>query len=73
MAVYFWAGWLIWAILLRLSGMRHPAVPPYPALSRGRQRLATLALVMLVLTFAPSPILHGSLFEVLQQQWHGIR
>ena len=73
MAVYFWAGWLIWAILLRLSGMRHPAVPTYPALSRGRQRLATLALVMLVLTFAPSPILHGSLFEVLQQQWHGIR
>ena len=73
MAVYFWAGWLIWAILLRLSGMRHPAVPTYPALSRGRQRLATLALVMLVLTFAPSPILNGSLFEVLQQQWHGIR
>src|SRR5438067_9374213 len=73
MAVYFWAGWLIWAILLRLSGMRHPAVPPYPALSYGRRRLATLALVMLVLTFAPSPILHGSLFEVLQQQWHGIR
>src|SRR5450631_3085969 len=24
MAFYFWAGWLLWAILLRLSGMRHP-------------------------------------------------
>src|SRR5213078_2540006 len=69
MAVYFWAGWLIWAILLRLSGMRHPSVPSFPTLSRGRRRLAILGLVMLILTFAPSPISHGSLFEVLRQQW----
>jgi membrane-associated protease RseP (regulator of RpoE activity) len=73
MAVYFWAGWLIWAILLRLSGMRHPAVPAFPEISRGRRWLATLALLMLILTFAPSPILHGSLFEVLRQQWPAAR
>lgn len=73
MAVYFWAGWLIWAILLKLSGMRHPAVPTFPNLSSGRRGLAIVALLMLALTFAPAPILHGSLFEVLQQQWHGVR
>src|SRR5215467_9200010 len=34
MAVYFWTGWLIWAILLRISGARHPDVPAYPEISR---------------------------------------
>src|SRR5205807_9832219 len=72
MAVYFWAGWLIWAILLRLSGMRHPAVPPYPEISRGRRWLAIAAIVMLALTFAPAPISHGSLFNLLQQ-WRASR
>src|SRR5712691_13134838 len=30
LAIYFWAGWLIWAILLRISGMRHPMVMDWP-------------------------------------------
>jgi membrane-associated protease RseP (regulator of RpoE activity) len=67
MAVYFWSGWLVWAILLRLSGTRHPAVPLWPAMSRGRRRLAVVATIMLALTLAPTPILHGSLFDLLQQ------
>ncbi len=72
MAVYFWAGWLVWAILLRLSGMRHPAVPTFPNISHGRRGLAIVALLMLALTFAPAPISHGSLFEVLQQIWRAL-
>jgi membrane-associated protease RseP (regulator of RpoE activity) len=72
MAVYFWAGWLVWAILLRISGMRHPAVPLFPEITRGRRRLAIVALIMLVLTFAPAPFSHRSLFE-LPQQWRDSR
>jgi membrane-associated protease RseP (regulator of RpoE activity) len=56
MAFFFWTGWLFWAILLRLSGMRHPGVSEWPGLTLGRRFLAVAALVMLVLTFAPMPI-----------------
>jgi len=72
MAVYFWAGWLVWAILLRLSGTRHPAVPLWPEITRGRRALAILAVIMLTLTLTPAPIASQSLFE-LPQQWRASR
>jgi hypothetical protein len=56
LAVYFWTGWLVWAVLLRLSGMRHPSVPTWPQISQGRRRLAIVALLMLVLTFSYIPV-----------------
>ena len=67
LAYYCWVGWLVWAILLRLSGMRHPAVPEYPVIDTGRRWLAAFALLMLALTFMPAPIAHTSLPEVIQQ------
>jgi membrane-associated protease RseP (regulator of RpoE activity) len=67
LAVYFWTGWLIWAILLRISGARHPELPMNPDITRGRRWLAISALIMLILTFTPAPIIHGSLFDALQQ------
>jgi len=67
MALYFWAGWLIWAILLRISGMRHPVVAEWPAVAGIRRWLALLAVLMLVLTFAPAPFGHSSLLEVLRE------
>lgn len=80
LAVYFWTGWLIWAVLLRLSGMRHPSVPVWPEITPGRRWLAVCALLMLALTFAYAPISpgegHQSLFESLQlliaplRHWH---
>ena len=76
MALFFWSGWILWAILLRLSGMRHPAVSEWPKISHGRRWLALFALLILVLTFAPAPILHQSLldyFPTLAQhfrRWH---
>lgn len=65
MALFFWTGWILWAILLRLSGMRHPAVGEWPNISRGRRWLALFALIMLVLTFAPAPIGPQSLLDSL--------
>ena len=56
MAFYFWMGWLVWAVLLRLSGMRHPEVSEWPEITNGRRWLALAALVMLILTFVPAPI-----------------
>jgi membrane-associated protease RseP (regulator of RpoE activity) len=67
MALYFWAGWLIWAILLRISGMRHPIVAEWPEVTGVRRWLAVFALIMLVLTLAPAPFAHSSLLEVFRE------
>src|SRR5215468_6582571 len=40
LALFSWMGWLVWAVLLRLSGMRHPTVSAWPGISRGRRWLA---------------------------------
>jgi Peptidase family M50 len=66
MAFYFWIGWLLWAILLRISGMRHPMVAEWPGVTGVRRWIAGFGLVMLVLTLAPAPFgPHGSLQEFL--------
>lgn len=67
MALYFWSGWILWAILLRISGMRHPIVTEWPAVVGVRRGLAVFALIMLILTLAPAPFAHSSLLEWFQQ------
>jgi membrane-associated protease RseP (regulator of RpoE activity) len=56
LALFCWTGWIVWAILLRISGMRHPGVAEWPGIGTGRRWLAVVALLMLVLTFWYSPI-----------------
>jgi hypothetical protein len=67
MAFYLWAGWLIWAVLLRISGMRHPQVAEWPGVTGGRRWLAGFALLMLILTLMPAPVAHASLPEAVRQ------
>jgi membrane-associated protease RseP (regulator of RpoE activity) len=64
MAYYLCYIWFMWAIMLRLSSLRHPQVAEWPKVQGKRTALAVLAIVMLVLTFAPAPFLHFSLREV---------
>jgi membrane-associated protease RseP (regulator of RpoE activity) len=66
MAIYFWSGWLVWAILLWISGMRHPMVGEWPGITSGRRWLAAFALLMLVVTFTPAPLLNSSLLPVMR-------
>lgn len=65
MAWFFWAGWIIWAILLALSGLRQPNVPQWPGVGRPRKIMALVALAILLLTFTPAPIAHAALPEVV--------
>jgi membrane-associated protease RseP (regulator of RpoE activity) len=67
LGIYCWAGWLIWAVLLRISGMRHPMVPEWPAVTGGRRWLAGFGLLMLILTLTPAPFAHSSLLEVMRE------
>ncbi len=65
---FCWAGWLLWALVLRVTGSRHPDVPLHPGLDKKRWVLAFLAAVMLILTLTPAPIA-GSLQEFFQERW----
>ena len=67
MAVYSWAGWLIWAILLEISSFRHPQVADWPRVSGLRMWLAVFGLIMLILTLTPAPFAHSSLREVVRE------
>ncbi len=55
--IYFGPNWILWAILLRLLGRRHPAtLDDAPPVGRGRAVLAFVSLVVFVLCFVPDPI-----------------
>jgi hypothetical protein len=49
--------WLLWALILGATGWRHPAVSLWPGLGPGRRLLAVVALLLLVLTFLPTPFI----------------
>ncbi|MFB3813743.1 MAG: site-2 protease family protein [Terriglobales bacterium] len=66
-AGWWWGGWILWAVLLRISGMRHPQVPLQPGLTPGRRRLFWLALAMLVLTFVLAPFQGGGLRDLVAE------
>lgn len=61
----FWPGWWVWAVLLAISGLRHPQVAPWPHIDRRRKLLGLLALAMLILTFVPIPFREAALIW-----WH---
>ena len=66
MSWYLWAGWLLWALVLRFTGTRHPDVPLQPPLNLKRRALAVFAVIMLLLTLTPAPF-PASLQSLLQQ------
>jgi membrane-associated protease RseP (regulator of RpoE activity) len=64
MSYYLCYVWLMWAVLLRLSSLRHPQVAEWPKVSGGRAVLAGFAVLMLALTLTPAPFLHFPLREI---------
>ena len=67
MAYYLWMGWLVWAILLQISSLRHPQVADWPRISGVRVWLAGFALLMLIFTLTPAPFKHASGPEVIRE------
>jgi Zn-dependent protease len=56
MGLFYWVGWLLWAVILALTGMRHPNVPKWPDIGPERLWFSGLGAVMLVLTLALAPV-----------------
>ena len=68
-----WVGWLVWAILLALTGLQQPSVPRWPGVGRGRHWMALLALAMLLLTFTPAPVANDTFPQVAHMIKYGSR
>lgn len=59
MGFFFAWSWFFWAALLFLFGLRHPAIYDPTPLSPTRRWLGLLALIILILSFTPTPIRSG--------------
>jgi membrane-associated protease RseP (regulator of RpoE activity) len=56
LGVFCWAGWIVWAVILLILGLRHPVVMiPSDPLGKVRKALALLAALIFFLTFVPTP------------------
>ncbi len=55
--ILWWNGWLVWAALSIVFGLRHPP-PVYPmiSLNKVRRLIGVLCLIIFVLTFVPVPV-----------------
>jgi membrane-associated protease RseP (regulator of RpoE activity) len=60
--LFFWQGWLMWAVLLFLFARRHPAIYDLTDIGSARIRLGVLALAMFLLCFMLAPIGNSSIF-----------
>ncbi len=69
LAYYFWAGWIVWAILLQLSSLRQPQVAEFPRVSGGRLWLALFALFMLICTLNLAPLGRHPMSETGRDLW----
>ncbi len=56
LGMYGWRGWILWGVLLAITGLRHPQVPLWTGIQRSRKWLGAAALVMLVLTMIIAPL-----------------
>ena len=56
LGVVFWQGWLLWALLATLIGLRHPPIFEAERLDAKRKALAVAALLVFVFSFTPAPL-----------------
>jgi hypothetical protein len=73
MAYYFWTGWILWAVLLQVSSLRHPQVAELPRIKGARAWLALFAVFMLICTLTYAPLGVHPLRETGQELGEALR
>jgi membrane-associated protease RseP (regulator of RpoE activity) len=56
LGIFFWQGWLFWALIATLIGLRHPPIFEEERLDGKRKALAAVALLIFILCFTPAPL-----------------
>ncbi len=64
MAYFFWAGWLIWAVVLWITARRQPVVYDFVAMDRRRAWLLGIGVLMLALSIIPAPFADSGIMHV---------
>jgi membrane-associated protease RseP (regulator of RpoE activity) len=68
MGIFFWIGWLVWAVLISVLGLKHPQIVDEDTpLSPGRKFIGFLVIVIFILSFIPDPIKGFNLIDFIKQ------
>lgn len=70
LGIFCWLGWLLWAALLLLPGMRHPKMRDRTDLKPGLVWLAPVCVLIFLLTATPTPFAHANLFQTFHWLTH---
>ena len=65
-AIFFWSGWLIWAIAFWITRRHPPVLHPYMPLPPSRRALAWIALLLFVVTAMPAPFAGGGFADLFR-------
>ncbi|MDD8030943.1 MAG: site-2 protease family protein [Acidobacteriota bacterium] len=64
LGIFCWAGWLIWALLIGLIGLKHPAIlDEGQQFSRKRKVLSLAVALIFIFSFIPAPVSDSSLLD----------
>jgi hypothetical protein len=64
LAFYKWVGWLLWGIVLFVTGTRHPMVYENDRLNTRRKLLVAFAVLMLVFSVVPAPVVDSGIIAI---------
>ncbi|MCX6554107.1 MAG: site-2 protease family protein [Candidatus Aminicenantes bacterium] len=57
LGIKYWQGWLFWALIVTIVGLRHPPITTDEKIDLKRKILAGLALLIFLVSFTPAPIM----------------
>lgn len=67
LGLFYWAGWLIWALLIYLMGLRHPAIlDETQRLPRERKLVGVFIIIIFILSFIPAPVTGNSILDLFK-------
>lgn len=67
MGIFFWVGWIVWALVILLLGLKHPRViDETEELSPLRRALGAVVILIFILSFIPAPIKGYSAIEFIR-------